>query len=74
MARFDRAKAVEQAGGQFELIMLAAKRGKDLQRGAKPLTPNVGNSEAVTALHEIEEGAIGPEYMDVDPFDPHLQS
>lgn len=71
MARFDRAKAVKQAGGQFELIMLAAKRGKDLQRGAKPLTENLGNSEAVTALHEIEEGLIGPDYMNQDAFDPH---
>jgi DNA-directed RNA polymerase subunit omega len=70
MARISVQQAVENMNGnQFDLIMVAAKRARDLQRGAEALTDRPGSSAALTALREIEEGAIQYEYL----YTPELE-
>ena len=59
MARVFVEKAIKQSGvGQHELILMAAKRGREISKGSKPLSPkkNPNEKSAVTALREIEEG------------------
>lgn len=70
MARISVQQAVKNMNGnQFDLIMVAARRARDLQRGAETLTSKPGASEALTALREIEEGAIEYEYL----YTPELE-
>jgi DNA-directed RNA polymerase omega subunit len=64
MARVHTAKAAEMADGDpYLLIHMAAKRAKQLQKGARPLTSEVGESHCVTALREIEEGKYTQEHF-----------
>lgn len=70
MARISVEQAVKNVhGNQFDLIMVAARRARDLQRGAETLTDNPGTSEALTALREIEEGSVEYEYL----YTPELE-
>lgn len=56
MARFDRNKCIENTGGQFDLIMMATKRARELQNGKKPLVDPGDDKPTVVALREIEQG------------------
>lgn len=70
MSRFDRNKCIEATGGQFDLIMVAAKRARDIQKGATPYISNASNNAITTALQEIEQGYITKEYLYTPDFDP----
>lgn len=49
---------------QFECIMIAARRARELQRGAKPFIDDIkGHQYPVIALKEIAAGFIGVEYL-----------
>lgn len=52
---FDRDKAVEVAGGQFDLVLMAAQRARALRQGATPKV-ETEHREAITALIEVQEG------------------
>jgi DNA-directed RNA polymerase omega subunit len=41
---------------QFNLVLMAARRAKQLQNGAMPKTPALNRSATVVALDEIEKG------------------
>ncbi len=52
----DTQKAVEMVGGsQFELILIAAERARELKHGSTPKVSG-GHGAAVTALLEVEKG------------------
>lgn len=55
MARITVEDCLKQVDNRFVLVMLAAKRTKQLKKGAKPLV-NRENKEVVLALREIAEG------------------
>ena len=55
MAHIDRNKAVENAGGQHELILMAAHRAREIQNGDTPRIAE-DHSPPVIALKEIECG------------------
>jgi DNA-directed RNA polymerase subunit omega len=62
MARISSEKAAQQVGNRYDLVLIAAARARELNRGAKPkLNTKHGNS--LTALTEIEEGLVGREYL-----------
>jgi len=44
---------------RFELIVVAARRAKELLKGARPLVSS-DNKEVVTALREIAAGKVWP--------------
>ena len=57
MARITVEDCMEHVENRFELVHLAAKRTKQLVKGARPLTKST-NKEVVTALREIAAGEI----------------
>jgi len=57
MARITVEDCLEKTANRFELVMLAAKRTRQLLKGAKPLVAS-DNREVVIALREIAEGKV----------------
>lgn len=59
MARVTVEDCLEKVPNRLELIILAAKRTRQLLDGAEPLIPNTrGNKEPVVALREVGAGKI----------------
>ncbi|MCX5886077.1 MAG: DNA-directed RNA polymerase subunit omega [Proteobacteria bacterium] len=63
MARITVEDCLKKVNNRFALVMLAAKRTKQLSDGAKPLV-NVDNREVVTALREIAAGKVLSDYQE----------
>ena len=59
---FSSEAAVAAVGDRYNLILIAARRMRELSRGdsAKVAT---GHGHAVTALMEIEQGLVGLDYL-----------
>lgn len=62
MARLTSEIAARQVGSKYDLVLIAARRARELNRGWNPLV-KCDNSLPVTALREIEAGLIGREYL-----------
>jgi DNA-directed RNA polymerase subunit omega len=62
MARLTSEVAAAQVGGKYDLVLIAARRARELNRGWRPLVKSK-NDVAVTALREIEAGLIGRDYL-----------
>ncbi len=58
MARIVVQDCLERIPNRFVLVMLAARRMRQLQKGSDPLI-GCRNKEAVTALREIAAGKVG---------------
>ena len=59
MARVTVEDCLEKVSSRLELIILAAKRTRQLLDGAEPLISNTrGNKEPVIALREVSAGKI----------------
>ena len=54
--------AVKQVGNQFDLVLIASRRIRELRAGARPLTTPESNTMS-TALKEIELGLVGRDYL-----------
>ena len=61
MARITSELAVGMVG-QYNLVLIAARRARELKRGWRPLV-QCDNDVLVTALREIEAGLIGRSYL-----------
>ncbi len=62
MARVTVEDCLERVDNRFLLVMLAAKRVKQLYKGAKPLIDNkADNKNVVVSLREIAKGKVGYE-------------
>lgn len=57
MARITVEDCLQKVPNRFELVILGAKRAKQLFKGAKPLL-ETDNREIVTALREIAAGRV----------------
>jgi DNA-directed RNA polymerase subunit omega len=63
MARVTVEDCLEKVDNRFLLVMLAAKRVKQLHKGARPLIENKAlNKHVVISLREIAAGKVGFEY------------
>lgn len=63
MARVTVEDCLEKVPSRFELVLLAARRAKQLLKGSRPLVES-NNKEVVTALREVaaeKVGAVHPE-------------
>lgn len=58
MARIVVQDCLERVPNRFILVMLAARRMRQLRKGSDPLV-DCKNKEAVTALREIANGQVG---------------
>ncbi|WP_312836998.1 DNA-directed RNA polymerase subunit omega [Pantoea sp.] len=66
MARVTVQDAVEKIGNRFDLVLVAARRARQMQVGGKdPLVPEENDKATVIALREIEEGLITNQILDV---------
>ena len=62
MARITSQAAVAMIGNRYELVLVAARRARELARGDAPLVTKV-SSAAVTALREIEQGRVDRSWL-----------
>lgn len=66
MARVTVQDAVEKIGNRFDLVLVAARRARQMHSGGKdPLVPEENDKYTVIALREIEEGLINNQILDV---------
>ena len=63
MARITVEDCLERVPNRFELVLLAARRAKQLLKGARPLAES-DNKEIVTALREIAVDKVRLQYAD----------
>jgi DNA-directed RNA polymerase subunit omega len=66
MARITVEDALRHSANRFALVMLTARRAKQLLKGSQPLTDVKNNREVVAALREIAAGKVAhahPEYL-----------
>ena len=61
MARITVEDCLAHVSNRFELVLVAARRTKQLLKGARPLVES-DNKEVVTALREIAAGEVTLEY------------
>lgn len=61
MARITVEDCLQKVPNRFELVLLGARRAKQLLKGARPLVES-DNKEVVTALREIAAGEVELEY------------
>ncbi|MGN0908901.1 MAG: DNA-directed RNA polymerase subunit omega [Succinivibrio sp.] len=64
MARVTVEDAVNKVGNRFDLVLLAARRARQISMGNKPLVDEENDKPTVIALREIEEGLITEEFLD----------
>jgi len=65
MARVTVEDAVEKVGNRFDLVLVAARRARQLAvQGQKPLVDEENDKPTVIALREIEEGLVTHSTMD----------
>ena len=73
MARITVEDCLEKVDNRFALVHLAAKRVRQLKKGAEPLI-RCKNREVVTALREIAAGLITPEFLkQIDEATTHIE-
>jgi DNA-directed RNA polymerase subunit omega len=64
MARITVEDCLEHVENRFDLVLLAARRARQISRGAEPLVPAENDKPTVIALREIAENLINESSMD----------
>lgn len=67
MARVTVEDCLDNVDNRFQLVLVAAKRARQLATGKEPLVPWDNDKNTVVALREIAEGLIGPSILDEAP-------
>ena len=62
MARISSEMAARAVGSKYDLILIGARRARELNRGWMAKVPSQ-NGPVITALREIEAGHIGRDYL-----------
>ena len=64
MARITVEDCLEHVDNRFDLVLLAARRARQISQGADPLVPPENDKPTVIALREIAENLISKTGMD----------
>ncbi len=64
MARITVEDCLENVDNRFELVLLAARRARQISKGADPLLPEDNDKPTVIALREIADNLISDAGMD----------
>jgi len=64
MARLTVEDCLDHVDNRFELVLIAAKRARQLAMGADPLVPVDNDKPTVLALREIAENLINDEVLE----------
>lgn len=63
--------AVTAVENRYDLVLIGARRARELGRGDRPKLDGPKHSHVITALKEIEHGLVGREYLykqlDIEP-------
>lgn len=63
MARLTVEDCLPNVDNRFHLVLVAAKRARQIAMGADALVPVENDKPTVLALREISEGLVGPEIL-----------
>lgn len=66
MARITVEDCLQNVDNRFQLVLVAAKRSRELEMGAQARVPLENDKPTVLALREIAEGKVGPSILDED--------
>lgn len=58
MARITVEDCLEHVDNRFDLVLLATKRARQIERGVDPLLPRENDKATVIALREIADGLV----------------
>jgi len=64
MARITVEDCLEHVENRFDLVLLAARRARQIAQGADPLVPAENDKPTVIALREIAENLVSTSGMD----------
>jgi DNA-directed RNA polymerase subunit omega len=67
MARVTVEDCLDHVNNRFDLVLLAAKRARQLVNGVDPLLPWENDKPTVVALREIAEGLVDNETVSARP-------
>ena len=70
MARVTVEDCLEKIPNRFDLVVLAARRARDLTLGRAPFVERENDKPTVIALREIAEGLIDLDYLSVQEASP----
>lgn len=70
MARVTVEDSLAQVNNRFDLVLIAAKRARNISLGAEPMLPSDNDKPSVIALREIAEGLVGEEILSEAPPPP----
>ncbi|MCP5151666.1 MAG: DNA-directed RNA polymerase subunit omega [Ectothiorhodospiraceae bacterium] len=70
MARITVEDCVERIENRFQLVLVATRRARQIERGATPYLPAENDKATVIALREIAEGKIDRGILDEEPESP----
>ncbi|GGZ84935.1 DNA-directed RNA polymerase subunit omega [Ignatzschineria indica] len=72
MARVTVQDCLEKVDNRFQLVAVAAKRARQLERGAEPtVSRSRASKPTVIALREIAKGEISPDEINAKEADFH---
>ncbi|MDF1677928.1 MAG: DNA-directed RNA polymerase subunit omega [Legionellaceae bacterium] len=67
MARVTVEDCLEHVENRFELVMVAAKRARQIAiHGAQPMVEWENDKPTVVALREVSDGLVGPAILEED--------
>lgn len=64
MARLTVEDCLEYVNNRYDLVLLAARRARQISLGSDPMVEEEGDKPTVLALREIAEGLVTPENID----------
>ncbi len=64
MARVTVEDCLENVKNRFELVLVAAKRARQIAKGAEPLVPEENDKPTVIALREIAENLVNADILE----------
>ncbi len=71
MARTTVEDCLDNVDNRFQLVLIAAKRARQIAMGADPLVPEDNDKPTVIALREIAEGLIDSSILDAASGQEH---
>jgi len=63
MARVTVEDSLAMVNNRFDLVLIAAKRARNISMGAEPMLPEDEDKPTVIALREIAEGLVGEDIL-----------
>ncbi len=63
MARVTVEDSLSQVNNRFDLVLIAARRARNISMGAEPMVPDDNDKPTVIALREIADGLVGDEIL-----------